>query len=105
MSKLFVIDHALVQNKMAMLRDKDLGTKGFRELLNEITMFLGYEVTGKLYVEEMASETPLVKATQKVMAGKKLATAPILRASLGMVDDMLLLMPTSKVGHIGMFRD
>ena len=105
MSKLFVIDHPLVQHKMAMLRDKDLGTKGFRELVNEITMFLGYEVTRDLSMEEIEIETPLVKTTQKVIAGKKLAIAPILRAGLGMVDGMLLLMPAAKVGHIGMFRD
>lgn len=105
MSKLFVIDHPLVQHKMAMLRDKDLGTKGFRELVNEITMFLGYEVTRDLSMEEVEIETPLVKTTQKVIAGKKLAIAPILRAGLGMVDGMLLLMPAAKVGHIGMFRD
>ena len=105
MSKLVVIDHPLVQHKMAMLRDKDLGTKGFRELVNEITMFLGYEVTRDLSMEEIEIETPLVKTTQKVIAGKKLASAPILRAGLGMVDGMLLLMPAAKVGHIGMFRD
>ncbi|MCI6735301.1 uracil phosphoribosyltransferase [Aerococcus viridans] len=105
MSKLVVIDHPLVQHKMAMLRDKDLGTKDFRELVNEITMFLGYEVTRDLSMEEIEIETPLVKTTQKVIAGKKLAIAPILRAGLGMVDGMLLLMPAAKVGHIGMFRD
>lgn len=105
MSKLVVIDHPLVQHKMAMLRDKDLGTKGFRELVNEITMFLGYEVTRDLSMEDIEIETPLVKTTQKVIAGKKLAIAPILRAGLGMVDGMLLLMPAAKVGHIGMFRD
>jgi len=105
MSKLVVIDHPLVQHKMAMLRDKDLGTKDFRELVNEITMFLGYEVTRDLSMEEVEIETPLDKTTQKVIAGKKLAIAPILRAGLGMVDGMLLLMPAAKVGHIGMFRD
>lgn len=105
MSKLFVIDHPLVQHKMAMLRDKELGTKDFRELVNEITMFLGYEVTRDLPVEDVEIETPLVKTTQKVIAGKKLAIAPILRAGLGMVDGMLMLVPAAKVGHIGMFRD
>ncbi|RPA59828.1 uracil phosphoribosyltransferase [Aerococcus agrisoli] len=105
MSKFVVIDHPLVQHKMAMLRDKNLGTKGFRELVNEITMFLGYEVTRDLSVEDIEIETPLMKTTQKVISGKKLAIAPILRAGLGMVDGMLLLMPAAKVGHIGMFRD
>lgn len=105
MSKLVVIDHPLVQHKMAMLRDKDLGTKDFRELVNEITMFLGYEVTRDLPMEGIEIETPLVKTTQNVIAGKKLAIAPILRAGLGMVDGMLLLMPAAKVGHIGLFRD
>lgn len=105
MSKLVVIDHPLVQHKMAMLRDKELGTKDFRELVNEITMFLGYEVTRDLPMKEVEIETPLVKSKQNVIAGKKLAIAPILRAGLGMVDGMLLLMPAAKVGHIGMFRD
>ncbi|MCZ0716972.1 uracil phosphoribosyltransferase [Aerococcus kribbianus] len=105
MSNLHIIDHPLVQHKMAMLRDKDLGTKDFRDLVNEITMFLGYEVTRDLPQEEVEIETPLMKTTQKVIAGKKLAIAPILRAGLGMVDGMLMLMPAAKVGHIGMYRD
>lgn len=105
MSKLHVIDHPLVQHKMAMLRRKELGTKDFRDLVNEITMFLGYEVTRDLPTEDVEIETPLVKTTQKMITGKKLAIAPILRAGLGMVDGMLTLIPAAKVGHIGMFRD
>lgn len=105
MSKLHVIDHPLVQHKMSMLRQKDLGTKDFRELANEITIFLGYEATRDLPLEEVEIETPLQKTTQKVLTGKKLAITPILRAGLGMVDGILTLVPAAKVGHIGMYRD
>lgn len=105
MSELNIINHPLVQHKMSMLREKDLGTKGFRELVNEITLFLGYEATRSLPLEEVEIETPLQKSTQKVLTGKKLAIAPILRAGLGMVDGMLSLVPAAKVGHIGMYRD
>lgn len=105
MSNLHVIDHPLVQHKMAMLRDKNLGTKDFRDLVNEITVFLGYEVTRDLPQEEVEIETPMGKAKQKIITGKKLAIAPILRAGLGMVDGMLRLIPAARVGHIGMYRD
>ena len=105
MSNLNVIDHPLVQHKMAMLRDKNLGTKDFRDLVNEITVFLGYEVTRDLPQEEVEIETPMGKAKQKMITGKKLAIAPILRAGLGMVDGMLRLIPAARVGHIGMYRD
>lgn len=105
MSNLHVIDHPLVQHKMAMLRDKNLGTKDFRDLVNEITVFLGYEVTRDLPQEEVEIETPMGKAKQKMITGKKLAIAPILRAGLGMVDGMLRLIPAARVGHIGMYRD
>lgn len=105
MAQLYVMDHPLVQHKMSMLRNKELGTKDFRELVNEITLFLGYEATRDLPLEEVEIETPLQKSKQKVLTGKKLAIAPILRAGLGMVDGMLSLVPAAKVGHIGMFRD
>ena len=105
MSKLHVIDHPLLKHKVALLRDKNLGAKGFRDLVNEITVFLGYEVTRNLPLETVEIETPLGKAKQEMIAGKKLAIAPILRAGLGMVDGMLTLIPAAKVGHIGMFRN
>ncbi|MDK6234261.1 uracil phosphoribosyltransferase [Aerococcus sanguinicola] len=105
MGKLHVIDHPLVQHKMTLLRDKNLGSKGFRELVNEITVFLGYEVTRSLPLEEVEVETPVAMTKQKMITGKKVAIAPILRAGLGMVDGILTLVPAAKVGHIGMFRD
>lgn len=105
MSKLYILDHPLVKHKMSMLRQKNLGTKDFRELVNEITIFLGYEATRDLPLEEVEIETPLQKTAQKVLTGKKLAIAPILRAGLGMVDGILTLVPAAKVGHIGMYRD
>lgn len=105
MSKLHVIDHPLLKHKVALLRDKNLGAKGFRDLVNEITVFLGYEVTRNLPLETVEIETPLGMAKQEMIAGKKLAIAPILRAGLGMVDGMLTLIPAAKVGHIGMFRN
>ncbi|AMB98758.1 uracil phosphoribosyltransferase [Aerococcus urinaehominis] len=105
MKNLTVIDHPLVQHKMTILRDKDLGTKEFRELVNEITLFLGYEATRDLPLEDVEIETPLIKSTQKRITGKKLAIVPILRAGLGMVDSMVSLVPAAKIGHIGMYRD
>lgn len=105
MSKLHVIDHPLLKHKVALLRDKNLGSKDFRELVNEITVFLGYEVTRNLPLETVEIETPLVKTKQEMISGKKLAIVPILRAGLGMVDGMLTLIPAAKVGHIGMFRN
>ncbi|MDO4680335.1 MAG: uracil phosphoribosyltransferase [Aerococcus sp.] len=105
MGELHVIDHPLVQHKIALLRDKTLGAKGFRELVNEITLFIGYEATRDLPLEEVEVETPMMKTKQHMIAGKKMAIAPILRAGLGMVDGMLTLVPAAKVGHIGMYRD
>lgn len=103
--KLHIVDHPLVQHKIALLREKSLGSKEFRELVDEITVFLGYEATRDLPLEEVEIETPVSKTTQHMITGKKLAIAPILRAGLGMVDGMLTLVPAAKVGHIGMFRD
>lgn len=105
MGKLVVIDHPLVQHKLSLLRDKNTGTKEFRELANELSMLMGYEVTRDLELEETQVETPMGIAHTKVLAGKKLAIVPILRAGLGMVDGMTSLIPTAKVGHIGLYRD
>lgn len=100
-----VMDHPMIQHKLTILRDKNTGVKEFRELVEELAMFMGYEVTRNLAVEEVEIETPVCKTTSKVIAGKKLGIIPILRAGLGMVDGMLKLIPTAKVGHIGLYRD
>jgi len=100
-----IIDHPMVQHKLTILRDKNTGVKEFRELTEEIALFLGYEVTRNLPLEEVEIETPICKTTSKVISGKKLGIIPILRAGLGMVDGILKLVPTAKVGHIGLYRD
>ena len=105
MSKVVVVNHPLVQHKLTLMRDKDCGNKDFRQLLEEITMLMGYEVTRDLPMKEIEIETPIQKCKSKVIAGKKLGIVPILRAGLGMVNGMLNLMPTAKVGHIGLYRD
>ena len=102
---LHVIDHPLIQHKLTIMRDKDTGAKDFRELLEEISRLLGYEVTRALPLRDVEIETPLTKMTGKAIAGKKLAIVPILRAGLGMVDGLLRLVPAAKVGHIGLYRD
>ncbi|WP_195853615.1 uracil phosphoribosyltransferase [Aerococcus tenax] len=102
---LHIVTHPLVQHKLAILRDKDLGSKDFRELVDEITVFVGYEATRDLPLKEVEVETPITKTTQKMITGKKMAIVPILRAGLGMVDGILSLSPAAKVGHIGMYRD
>ncbi len=100
-----VIDHPLVQHKLTILRDKSTGVKEFRELVEELSLLIGYEVTRNLTMEETEIETPICKTKSKVIAGKKLGFIPILRAGLGMVDGMLSLVPAAKVGHIGLYRD
>lgn len=100
-----VIDHPMVQHKLTILRDKSTGVKEFREVVEELALFMGYEVTRNLQLEEVEVETPICKTTSKVIAGKKLGIIPILRAGLGMVDGLLKLVPTAKVGHIGLYRD
>ena len=105
MSKVTVVDHPLVQHKLTLMRDKDCGTKDFRQLLEEISMLMAYEVTRDLPLEEVEIETPIAKCKSKIIAGKKLGIVPILRAGLGMVDGVLALVPTAKVGHIGLYRD
>ena len=105
MGKFQVISHPLIQHKLSILRREDTSTKDFRELVNEIAMLMGYEVSGDLPLEEVENQTPITKTTQKQLSGKKLAIVPILRAGIGMVDGLLSLVPAAKVGHIGMYRD
>ncbi|MEG1547502.1 MAG: uracil phosphoribosyltransferase [Clostridia bacterium] len=105
MDRVHVIDHPLVQHKLSLLRDKNTGTKEFRELVEELAMLLAYEATRDLTLTETTVETPVAIATTKVLAGKKLAIVPILRAGLGMVDGMMNLIPAARVGHIGLYRD
>ncbi len=105
MSNVYVMDHPLIQHKLGLIRDKELGSKDFRELVSEIAMLMCYEATRDLKVEDVEIETPICKATVKRLAGKKLAVVPILRAGLGMVEGMLSMIPAAKVGHIGLFRN
>ena len=105
MGKFQVISHPLIQHKLSILRREDTSTKDFRELVNEIAMLMGYEVSRDLPLEEVEIQTPITKTVQKQLSGKKLAIVPILRAGIGMVDGFLSLVPAAKVGHIGMYRD
>ncbi len=100
-----VVDHPLIKHKLSIMRDKNTGSKDFRELLSEIAMLMCYELTRDLPVEEIEIETPVAKMTGYQIGGKKLAVIPILRAGLGMVDGILSLVPVAKVGHIGLYRD
>ena len=105
MGNLLVFKHPLIEHKLTIMRDKETGSKDFRQLLSEISMLMGYELTRDLPTEEVEIETPVAMMTAKKIAGKKLAIVPILRAGLGMVDGLLTLIPVAKVGHIGLFRD
>ena len=105
MSTLHVIDHPLIRHKLTIMRKKDTSTKDFRELLEEISCLMGYELTRDLTLDDVEIETPLQKMTAKEISGKKLAIVPILRAGLGMVDGLLMLVPVARVGHIGLYRD
>ena len=105
MGTVHVMDHPLIQHKISLMRDKNTGSKDFRELLREIAMLMGYEVTRDLPLTDVEIETPICKDTFKVLAGRKLGIVPILRAGLGMVDGFLSLVPAAKVGHIGLYRD
>lgn len=105
MEKVFIFDHPLIQHKISLLRDKNTTVKEFRELVSEIAMLMGYEVTRNMPLKEVEIETPVGIAKTKVISGKKLGIVPILRAGLGMVDGMLNLLPMAKVGHIGLYRD
>jgi len=104
-SRLTVVDHPLVQHKLSILRDKRTSTKDFRELVTELAIFEGYEALRDLPLEDVEIDTPLETMTAKKIAGKKLAIIPILRAGLGMVDGILSLVPSARVGHVGMYRD
>lgn len=102
---LHIIDHPLVQHKLSIMRDKETSTNKFRELLKEIAMLMGYEVTRDFPLTYKEIETPLQKMNAPTIAGKKVVIVPILRAGLGMVDGLLALIPSARVGHIGMYRD
>lgn len=105
MGKVFVFDHPLIQHKLTYIRDKNTGTKDFRDLVDELSTLMAFEITRDMPLEEVEIETPVGKCTSKVISGKKVGIVPILRAGLGMVDGMLKLIPAAKVGHIGMYRD
>ena len=105
MSKIVVFDHPLITHKVTMMRDKNTPAKEFRELLEEISLLMGYEVTRDLPLEEVEIETPICRTKQKMLAGRSIGIVPILRAGLGMVDGILKLVPAAKVGHIGCYRD
>ena len=105
MAKVVEFDHPLIKHKLTFIRDKNTGSKEFRELVTEVSMLMAYEVTRDMALEEIEIETPLMKMKSEVIAGKKVGLIPILRAGLGMVDGMLRIIPSAKVGHIGLYRD
>ena len=105
MSTLHVVDHPLITHKLSIMRNKKTGSKDFRELLDEIALLMGYEITRDFPLEYEEIETPLMKMNAPKISGKKVVIAPILRAGLGMVDGLLSLIPSARVGHIGMYRD
>ena len=105
MGKFTVLDHPLIQHKLAIMRDKDTSCKDFRELLGEIASLMAYEVTRDLPLEDVEVETPVATAHCKMIAGKKLGVVPILRAGLGMVEGVVNLVPSARIGHIGLYRD
>jgi uracil phosphoribosyltransferase len=102
---LHIVDHPLIQHKLTHMRDRETSTRTFRELLHEITLLMGYEVTRSLPLTTRRIETPLVAMDAPVIAGKKLVVVPVLRAGLGMADGLLKLIPSARVGHIGLYRD
>ena len=105
MSNVTITNHPLIQHKLSILRSKDTGSNEFRHLISEIAMLLCYEATRDLELKEVEIETPICKTTVRALAGKKMAFVPILRAGLGMVDGVLQLVPSARVGHIGLYRD
>lgn len=105
MAKVVIMDHPLIQHKIGYIRKKDTGTKDFRQTIGEIAMLLTYEATRNLPLTDLEIETPICKTTVKELKGKKMAIVPILRAGLGMVDGVLQMIPTAKIGHIGLYRD
>lgn len=104
-NQVFVMNHPLIQHKISLLRDRDTGVKEFREMISEIAMLMCYEATRDLPLKEVEIETPLAVAKTKILAGRKMAFIPILRAGIGMVDGVTTLIPAAKVGHIGLYRD
>lgn len=105
MQKIMIMDHPLIQHKIGLIRRKDTGSKDFRALISEIAMYMCYEATRDLKLQDVEIETPICHTRVKELSGKKLAVVPILRAGLGMVDGMLAMIPAAKVGHIGLYRD
>ncbi|ELA3345125.1 uracil phosphoribosyltransferase [Listeria monocytogenes] len=105
MANVHVINHPLVQHKLTIIRDKNTGTKAFRELVDEVATLMAYEITRDMELEDIQVETPLQPTTAKTLTGKKLGIVPILRAGLGMQDGILKLIPAAKVGHVGLYRD
>lgn len=105
MAKLHVFDHPLIQHKLTLIRDKQTGSKDFRDLVDEVSTLMAYEVTRDLPLMEVSIQTPVARAKTKVITGKKLGVVPVLRAGLGMVDGILKLVPAARVGHIGLYRD
>ena len=105
MSKVTIMDHPLIQHKISWIRREDTGSKDFRTLISEIAMLMCYEATRDLELADVEIQTPICKTTAKELKGKKLAVVPILRAGLGMVDGMLAMIPSAKVGHIGLYRN
>lgn len=105
MSKVYVMDHPLIQHKVGIIRREEVGSKDFRQIISEIAMLMCYESTRNLKLQDVKIKTPICETTVKELAGKKLAVVPILRAGLGMVEGMLAMIPAAKVGHIGLYRD
>ena len=105
MSNVVILDHPLIKHKVSIMRNKETGTKEFKEVAKEIAMLMCYEATINLAVEDVEIETPITTTTCQMLSGRKLAIVPILRAGLGMVDGMLALVPSAKIGHIGLYRD
>ncbi|ATO49184.1 MULTISPECIES: uracil phosphoribosyltransferase [Brevibacillus] len=105
MSRVYVFDHPLIQHKLTFIRDKNTGTKEFRELVDEVATLMAYEITRDMPLEEVEIQTPVATCKSNVIAGKKVGLVPILRAGLGMVDGVLKLIPAAKVGHVGLYRD
>lgn len=105
MGKVFVLDHPLIQHKLTYIRDRETGTKEFRELVDEVAMLMAFEITRHLPLQDHTIDTPVGETKVQVLAGKKIGLVPILRAGLGMVDGMLNLLPAARVGHVGLYRD
>ncbi|MGM8211414.1 uracil phosphoribosyltransferase [Virgibacillus sp. W0430] len=105
MGNVFVLNHPLIQHKLTYIRDKNTGTKEFRELVDEVSMLMAFEITRELPLKEITVETPVTEAKAHILSGKKIGLIPILRAGLGMVDGMLNLLPAARVGHVGLYRD